>query len=346
MPGRHCSKCKTAHTPPTGKSCKLALANADPQGAILAELRKMRGDISDFSGRLSTLEHPEMEAESSTTEEPRSAPVTAAPSGSDLVTPATVREDEGLGQKVRKRMAELQLLEDSDGDVSPQPKVPRTTATRVLGKKSGRSKVAEDIVVKDIDWPHYHVFKGPKHSGSSYQDLNVQEFAYGFLCQIIDGGSDQATTTLMLAHLRELMRDAMDFPWDNVRNYHGILMGEMEMDRVHWEDDDTMQRLRTMYVHRAPLHKKAAATPTTSTAFSGLFCLPYQEGKCTYDKGHTTSRGFVQHACAYCIKLTKNAYPHSEAECRRKLRGTDAKNGKDKQQAYTPLQVLLFSASL
>ena len=91
-----------------------------------------------------------------------------------------------------------------------------------------------------------------ERKGARFHDLTVQEFAYGFLSQIRQGSDDEGVRTKMYRHLEEIMRDAADFPWVNVRNYHGILMSQMEMNRLTWADTAAIQELRVTYVHRAP----------------------------------------------------------------------------------------------
>ena len=56
----------------------------------------------------------------------------------------------------------------------------------------------------------------------------------------------------MLQHLRMLMGDACDFPWSNVRNFHGIVLSQLEMDRITWGDQDRIGELWQTYVQRGP----------------------------------------------------------------------------------------------
>ena len=44
------------------------------------------------------------------------------------------------------------------------------------------------------------------------------------------------------------MRDAMDYSWDSVRNYHTIILHQQELDQLHWSDTEGFQRLRSIYV--------------------------------------------------------------------------------------------------
>ena len=51
----------------------------------------------------------------------------------------------------------------------------------------------------------------------------------------------------MLHHLRELMQDAITYPWQNVRNYHAVVLAHLEHTDITWEDRETIQDLRHAY---------------------------------------------------------------------------------------------------
>ena len=144
-------------------------------------------------------------------------------------------------------MAELKLLtnDESDEDGTTESRKRKT-------KKSGRAKTVDDIVIREVDWPHYHVYRGPDRRAARYEDLTVPEFVFGFLSQMTSTAGGK-TSQKMLTHLRGMMRDAIDFPWANVRNYHGIVLSQMEMDRMDWHDDEAIEGLRNTYMTRAPL---------------------------------------------------------------------------------------------
>ena len=274
---RQCKKCGVSHIPPTGNKCtRIAQEAATPavsiEEEILAQLTGMKGAMAGIQHRLIALE----EGATSTPEE-----ASEAASGPDCADPGSLQSDQQLSTKVKRRMADLNLLGESSAEEEEEGRGKAAAAStpanrRIRGKKSGRAKTAHDIVVKDLDWPHYYIYRGPKRTAAEY--LTVQEFGYGFLCQLIDGHQSEQTAAAMLAaHLRELMRDAMEFPWASVRSFHGILMAEMEMDRTNWDDDELIQRLRTMYVHRAlPAPESSPNTKPRD--------LQFQDGNGGYDK--------------------------------------------------------------
>jgi hypothetical protein len=215
-------------------------------------------------------------------------------------------------------MAELHLLEDSDSDFSDH----RSAKKSVRGKKSGRSKTVHDVVLKDIDWPHYYVYHGADRQGARYEDLAVHEFVFGYLCQVLDGVDSQKNKNIMLAHLRDLMCDTMDYQWVTIRNFHAVLLGQLEMNRITWDDTEKITSLRQTYVQRAPTPRTSKVPPSRGSSYrkSQQTCPAYQQGACSHRGDHESASGMLIHACAFCMNTTGYGYRHADRECRRKQR--------------------------
>ena len=180
----------------------------------------------------------------------------------------------------------------------------------------------QDIVIREIDWPQYHVYRGVDRRPARYEDLNIQEFVYGALCQVIDGRDSKANKHTMLQHLRMLMEDACDLPCPNVRNFHGIVLSQLEMDCITWGDQDRIGELRQTHVQRGPA---ATSTPVNNKK---RYCLPFQDGTCRATSGeHESPQGLVTHICAYCLPNTGSAFSHAEKDCIRKERAASKNAG-------------------
>ena len=244
---------------------------------------------------------------------------------------SSLKQKKKLQEEVKARMSELQLLdEDSSSDSSNSEEQTKRKSKPKRSNKSGRNKTAEDVVAKEIDWPHYHVYRGSNRRAARYQDLSVEEFTFGYLSSVLYGSESDQTKQKMLSHLHELMRDATEYPWENVLNFHGILLHQHEMERISWDNTADIQKMRDMYVTKAPSasDKTHAARPTQPIGTSGPpFCLSYQRGKCNKYGDHQTQRRYVQHICAFCFTQQKGYFQHPEKDCRRKQRSTTTTSG-------------------
>ena len=91
-------------------------------------------------------------------------------------------QEPGLQAKVKARMAELNLMLDTGPvDIADHATLLATPGSSARGKKSRRARTADDTVSNDIDWPHFDVYQGPERRAAKHQDLNVQEFVFGYL---------------------------------------------------------------------------------------------------------------------------------------------------------------------
>lgn len=91
-----------------------------------------------------------------------------------------------LDAKVSQRMKTLLLLSDSDESDSGSDDEKRARKTNRKGKKSGRARTADDYVIHEIDWPHLHVYRGASRTPARFEELSIQEFAFGYILSIPD----------------------------------------------------------------------------------------------------------------------------------------------------------------
>ena len=306
---RHCKKCGDSHTPPTGKNChRTPTRQTDSDGENVAGmLRGITEQLGELRGRLSNLE-----AAKDTHTPSEANPDQAARQLAPEAPPA-------LTDSVRARMAELRLLSDSDSDDDQ----PLRRKKEKKGKRSGRGKTSDDVVVREVDWPHFYVYRGHSRKPATYENLSIAEFVFGYVSIVLDGQESAATQATMLSHLRELMHDAMDFPWHNVRNFHGVVLNQMELARISWQDGQTIENLRRTYSRRSDgVHEQTSPSGQQTP----LCCFRYQRGDCPHPHDHRTSRGLLKHMCAFCLNITGSQFPHAEVDCERKKRMA-SKNG-------------------
>ncbi len=216
-----------------------------------------------------------------------------------------LKKDQDLNQDINRRLRDLGLLDGASDDEEDEQ-----AAVTVRGKKgSGRNKTMTDMIRHEISWPHYYVFRGPTRSAAAYDNLTIQEFVYGMLCMLQEAKPE--TQPHMHTLFQELMVDAMEYPWPQVRSFNGVLFQLMEQGRFAW--GDPTQPLREQYL-RAPAHSH------TPAQHKPAYCGPFQSGQCPETaQEHNSPRGMVQHICAYCLRVAGKACAHPEYVCKRKV---------------------------
>ena len=177
---------------------------------------------------------------------------------------------------------------------------------------------------------HNFITRGQKRVRATLGELSLPEYVWGFL-QLIKTTSDEKTRTAMHEHLENLVDDARQYDWPNVRFWSEEVCARVADGRFAWESLYEIDRLQTRYSHApstvqralekagqdymhitdTPLHKNRPAK-------AGPPCQAYQQGECT-ERGHHVINGQrYLHVCAYCA-LTKAAqYTHPEHQCRSK----------------------------
>ena len=268
--------------------------------------------LTAIEQRLSMLEEKAVEAETETEGE-------VEEDGSVAENVAALRSDTKLQRQVTQRLRSLGIGYSSEDDDDEDSDKKGTSTKGKQRAKSGRIKTASDFIKIEVEWSHYHVYRGSTRKPAAYDDLTAVEFVYGYLATVLEGNHSAATKDQMLHHLKGLMMDAAEFSFDGARNCHGIVLQHIEQGRLTWADRDKLSELRRNYAQRRP--EEDFAGGNKSRGRTPLFCLKYQEEKCSYTGDHQTTRGFVKHACAYCLRLTGNSYRHSEQQCRRKQGG-------------------------
>ena len=131
----------------------------------------------------------------------------------DAITAPKLRQNNSLQQDVRSRIADLGILGDvASSSDSEAEATSKSHCTKHKSTKSGRSRTDDDVITKEIDWPHYHVYRGADRQPAKYEDLSIAELTFGYLSSVLHVRENTDTQGKMLNHLHELMRDAMDYP--------------------------------------------------------------------------------------------------------------------------------------
>ncbi len=190
------------------------------------------------------------------------------------------------------------LTDESSGHVR-RKKEPK----RKSDKKSSRLRTSASTVKNGrVEWPHFGVYKGPACEPAEYDSLTLAEFTFGYLETLKYSREDKAIKAEMLNHLQNIMEDASLYPWTNVRNFHGVVLSEMERGRLSWMDREKIQTLRIKYAQKHFL-----------TSFHAEInpCPAFQTGTCDMDGDHDN----VRHVCAHCLNSRAKVCPHPMQTC-------------------------------
>ena len=327
-----CTACGTSHERPTGKHCPRARGeeldvqpNATEQTGELAKaLQSLKAQMDDMSKQMGEMRHEAreprargemMEADNDVQEEREETDMAAE----NIPSVRELRRDYQLGREVNRRLAELDF-DDEWADT------PRNSTGRARGKRSGAARTVQDKVLRDIDWPHFHIYTPPGEEPMTFERLSIPEFVYGYL-HMVDQTDAKFDRQIMWDFLKNLMEDAAEFPWANVLNFFLIVGSQIENDRLKWSDMGTIGKLRVKHAQKHELVVKKEPSPvvTTATPTEKLrYCGPYQRGQCAERGDH----GGLKHMCAFCYKTKATPYPHPEADCRRKAAAEQPKNAR------------------
>ena len=207
-------------------------------------------------------------------------------------------------------------------DVDDEAEPTRTASRRARGKRSGAARTVQDKVVRDIDWPHFHIYTPPGTEPMTFLGLSIPEFTYGVL-HMVDQPDANFDRGVMWNLLKAVMEDAAEYPWENVKNFFLIVGSHVENDRLEWGDTEIIEKLQAKHSQKHELvPKKASPQPAASNKLR--YCGPYQKGNCPERNDH----GGQKHMCAHCYRVKATPYPHPESECRRKTSMEQPKNAR------------------
>ena len=229
---------------------------------------------------------------------------------------SSLRQDRHIDQCVARRLAELGIHDD-------YYEIDSESTKRKRGKRSGISRTVEDMVVNEIDWPHFYVYRGQERKPIQYAQITQSEFMYGFLA-MLDNPRNTMDKEIMLALLKDLMLDASQYGWTHIRSYYSMLASGVEMARYSWSDTAQIAELRMQFAQR-PMFGSQQRQPYNSRQPNPQgnvrICIPFQSDTCPHFGAHD---GY-NHACAFCFANTGMLFNHKERDCRRKL--FKSKNG-------------------
>ena len=301
------------------------IPEAEESGTILTELagavKNLTAQIAIMGGRMGQFEErldnaasesAQAEVEESSDGSDEETATTAA--NNDIPSLRELRRNYEVGKEVNRRLAEMDFEDETDG-------VPRQGARR-RGKRSGAARTVQDTVIRDIDWPHFHIYAPPGAEPMTFPRLSMAEFVYGFQL-MVDQPDARLDRQIMWDILKGMMEDATEYPWQNVRDFYWVVGSHVENARLDWTDTAQIQKLRAKHAQKHEITvKKQAAQEGQSEKLR--YCGLYQKGTCPEKADHAGQK----HMCAYCFRAKRMQCQHPESECRRKAVDEQPKNVK------------------
>ena len=303
------------------------------QQALQQNSQALQTSMQAVAQRLTVVEQAAANTSGNTPSQPLSTQASASnPTGQD--NPSSHKG--ASAAQIRSELAKMGLLSDSstasDSSSSSsessgsseedtrkkKKKKKRAPSLKVRGsRKSGRNQTSEASVVNTVNWPHHNVYKGKRLTPAVYDQLSIEEFLFGYMEIVTSSTTKKKVRKIMITHLRDLMQDTVDYCWESVRNFHGVLLMEMERDRITWTDKKRIQKLRRQLAqcYPSPDSYEDNDTPRPVTSASDtIYCPAFQSGTCSEETDH----GGVRHVCAFCLKVRHRVYQHAEKDCQAK----------------------------
>ena len=187
-------------------------------------------------------------------------------------------------------------------------------------KKSLIAGSIDVVVSHHVKWPQEYVLSGSKKKRVQYDQLNVTQWMADF-CRIMKEETNLENKEHMLDYLIQLLEDANGFSWDAAS--HAVLLCRMEQGDVK----NYMQVEKIDRIRRANAQRHGVGSSSNSSFKSQIQksiksspCLYFNKGSCTYTKNHETRGVTYRHVCSACFNASGRHFPHSEIECRNKIR--------------------------
>ncbi len=249
-----------------------------------------------------------------------------------------------------------QLTEEEDDTEDEMEDEDTSTSHKQRSKciVSGRVRTADSAKPKCHQlWPHEQGVYDSQGNPQTYDELTIPQFVQGYLATVLKAPKSEHRARY--AVLQELMEDANNFHWPQVRNYFALFLQKIEQGNLSWDapkEELQSLKLKNLYMtcmspkeeipdlkmkrryltrartnQHSPSIASAKATPTNQRsppkyrADENRGCCPaFNSTKgCPRGTGHDGWR----HSCANCYQLYKRHFAHARPECRKCTTGGD-----------------------
>lgn len=167
--------------------------------------------------------------------------------------------------------------------------------------KSGKTAKITSRIHHPQIWPHSELSLLHVSKYISYDDLTIEEFTAGYCAILRSLLVSAAEIDARISHLQDLMYLAIQHEWSSVRDFHTVVLLEIEQGHLHWGNSFAhLERHSLRLQPRSGITQRSASTLSSAV----LFCQDFQRSNCKHTKDHySTIRGeqkWLQHVCAKC----------------------------------------------
>ena len=191
---------------------------------------------------------------------------------------------------------------------------------------------------KQKNYPHEHVTRGEKQHNTTLGELSISEYGWGLFQIVKDVANTTHDKNALLKHLEEVLDDARDHDWSEVRRWSETVITKVVEDKIPggWSNDTQIQLMRVSISQSRPrnlANKQRQLQKGPQNVRDGKICAAYNEGKCDKTHGHGFGAERMLHFCDYCNASFGGTFRHPETECRKKS-GVGSSFATDQRQAF------------
>ncbi len=344
------------------KAKRAAARKSPAEDASEARLTALEGTLANMAAILTSLQKAQA-TQPSTSTQPEAeiqSPSPAKTRRRTRKTPSTFKVAEDTRTALQASLTDLHLhnqLPEEEDDTEDEMEDEDTSTSHKRRSKcivSGRVRTADSAKPKCHQlWPHEQGVYDSQGDPQTYDELTIPQFVQGYLATVLKAPKSEHRARY--AVLQELMEDANNFHWPQVRNYFALFLQKIEQGNLSWnapKEELQSLKLKNLYMtwmspkeeipdlkmerryltrarttQHSPSIASAKATPTNQRSPPKYradenrgCCRAFNSTKgCHRGTGHDGWR----HSCANCYQLYKRHFAHARPECRKCTTGGD-----------------------